>query len=256
MTKAGNRVMLLIPTLNEETAIRKLLNNALNTLALTLPPKYDYNIVVADGGSDDHTETIVESIAMRNDTVKLIHVPHGKGNGVRAAIHWAKGQYDYIFMLDGDGTYSPKNVPALLPFLEEPESHTKWQVQVMGKDSNTRYDIVCGARKARAPGAMSRAHVFGNAILTVFADLLYWPSFTSDLCTGMWGFRASALEELPLVAERFELEADLFSCAAKKGLRIYCGPIAYGARANGDRAKLRMWDGMLIAWHLVKRRFT
>ena len=255
MTKAGNRVMLLIPTLNEETAIRKLLNNALNTLALTLPPKYDYNIVVADGGSDDHTETIVESIAMRNDTVKLIHVPHGKGNGVRAAIHWAKGQYDYIFMLDGDGTYSPANVPAMLPFLIESAQRIPQCKKVMGKRSEIRYDIVCGTRKVRAAGAMSRAHVFGNTMLTVLADLLYWPSWTSDLCTGMWGFRASALEELPLVAERFELEADLFSCAAKKGLRIHCSPIAYGARVNGDRAKLRMWDGVLIAWHLVKRRF-
>ena len=239
MTKAGNRVMLLIPTLNEEAAIRKLLNDALNTFALTLLSQYDYNIVVADGGSTDYTEAIVESIAMRNDTVKLIHVPRGKGNGVRAAIQWAKSQYDYIFMLDGDGTYSPVDIVGLLPFLEGPNC-----------------DVVCGTRKVRALGAMSRAHVFGNTILTILADLLYWPSWTSDLCTGMWGFRASALEELPLVAERFELEADLFSCAAKKGLRIYCGPIAYGARANGDRAKLRMWDGVLIAWHLVKRRFT
>jgi len=90
MTKAGNRVMLLIPTLNEEAAIRKLLNDALNTFALTLLSQYDYNIVVADGGSTDYTEAIVESIAMRNDTVKLIHVPRGKGNGVRAAIQWAK----------------------------------------------------------------------------------------------------------------------------------------------------------------------
>jgi len=257
MTTTGKRVMLLIPTLNEEAAIRKLITDALATLALTLPAQYSYNIVVADGGSTDYTRLIVEAIAARNDTVKLISVPRGKGNGVRAAIHWAKGQYDYIFMLDGDGTYSPANVPAMLPFLQEPELRNQVMRREMGKASNVQYDVVCGTRKFRAPGAMCRAHVFGNIALTVLANLLYWPtSQVGDVCTGMWGFRAEVLERMPLVAERFELEADLFSCAAQQGLRIFCGPIVYGARVDGDRPKLRMWDGVLIAWHLVKRRFT
>jgi len=245
--------MILIPTLNEEAAIRSLLDDAFNVMALSLPLQYDYNIVVADGGSTDHTKPIVKSIAEWNQKVKLIDVPRGKGNGVRAAIHWAKGQYDYIFMLDGDGTYSPGNILGMLPLLESTDPYYRHR---MGKDWKLQYDIVCGTRAFRAPGAMSRAHVFGNACLTVLANLLYWPTRTDDVCTGMWGFRARVLEAMPLVAKRFELEADLFSCAAKSNARIYCYSIRYGTRVNGDRAKLRMWDGVLIAWHLIKRRFT
>ena len=256
MTTTGNRVMLLIPTLNEEAAIRKLVTDALEALALTLLPKHSYRIVVADGGSTDYTKLIVSAIAAHNSNVILIKVPCGKGSGVRAAIKWAENKYDYIFMLDGDGTYSPYNVAAMLPYLETPEERALPVRMTMGKASNVQYDVVCGVRKYREPGAMHWLHVMGNTALTVLADLLYWPSWTGDLCTGMWGFRAEVLAGLPLVAERFELEADLFACAANKGLRIFCSPIAYKARADGDKPKLRTWDGVLIAWHLVKRRFT
>ena len=245
-----DRIMVLIPTLNEAVAIGPLLDELCAVMPCT---QSDYRIVVANGPSTDSTQRIVESRMAKDSHIELLSVPLGKGNGVRAAIRWAKGQYDYIFMLDGDGTYSPGNILGMLPLLESTDPYYRHR---MGKDWKLQYDIVCGTRAFRAPGAMSRAHVFGNACLTVLANLLYWSTRTDDVCTGMWGFRAGVLEAMPLVAKRFELEADLFSCAAKSNARIYCYSIRYGARANGDRAKLRMWDGILIAWHLIKRRFT
>jgi dolichol-phosphate mannosyltransferase len=252
----NGKVLVLIPTLNEAAAIRKVIEDTHYSLHLH---QLDYEIVVADGGSTDGTVQIVRQMNQR-----MLSVPRGKGNGVRCALHLLDLQsnicpglrYDYLFMLDGDGTYPPAHIPFLLQCLLPVEQKNYDYMSALGKQYNTQYDVVCGRRQFREPGAMTRVNLFGNIMLTILANLLYWPAYTGDLCTGLWGFRREALEQLELSASGFELEADLFTNAAKAGLRIGCWPIVYRARADGDKPKLKMRDGARIAWHLVKERFA
>jgi glycosyltransferase involved in cell wall biosynthesis len=251
----NSKVLVLIPTLNEAAAIRKVIEDT--HIALRLH-RIDYEIVVADGGSTDGTVQIVQQMKER-----LLPVPKGKGNGVREALGlldlqsniYPELRYDYLFMLDGDGTYPPTHIPFLLQCLLPTEEKNYDYMSALGKQYNTQYDVVCGRRQFREPGAMTRVNLFGNVMLTVLADLVYWPAYTGDLCTGLWGFRRSAIERLSLSARRFELEADLFANAAKLNMRIGCWPIVYRARIDGDRPKLKVRDGGRIAWHLLRERF-
>ena len=251
-----DRIMVLIPTLNEAVAIGPLLDELCAVMPCT---QSDYRIVVANGPSTDSTQRIVESRMARDSHIELLSVPLGKGNGVRAALDWARGTYDYLFMLDGDGTYCPMCILPMRDYLSPLERRAGpmgTYLCYMGRNIRTQYDVVCGTRNTRAPGAMTRTNLFGNACLTVLANLLYWPSRIDDVCTGFWGFRREALEKMNLRAERFELEADLFANVAELGLKLYCGPISYRARVSGDRPKLKVMDGLRIARHLIKRRFA
>lgn len=248
----SHTLAIVIPALNEAAAIGGLLRE-IGGILPALPQ--DTDVIVADGGSTDGTLPIVRqwsSIAIP------LHVLKGKGNGMRGAFNFViNNRYEYVVMLDGDGTYPPATIFAMLQYLLPPEQRTMSIKQEMGiKNANVQYDVVCGRRQIREPGAMSRLHLWGNIGLTILADLLYWPSFTGDLCTGLWGFRVEALKRLPLRAKGFELEADMFACAAKAGLKMYCGPIVYRARIDGDKPKLRMMDGLRIAKHLIARRFS
>lgn len=247
----NHTLAIVIPTLNEAAAIGGLLRE----ISCILPAlSHGTDVIVADGGSTDGTLSIVRKWS---PMAIPLHVPKGKGNGMRAAFnHVIRNRYEYVMMLDGDGTYPPASIFAMMQYLLPPEQRTMSVKQEMGmKDASVQYDVVCGRRLYREPGAMSWLHLWGNIGLTILADLLYWPTFTGDLCTGLWGFRVEALKRLPLRAKRFELEADLFACAAMADLKIYCGPIAYRARLDGDKPKLRMLDGLRIAKHLIVRRF-
>lgn len=251
----NSKVLVLIPTLNEAVSIRKVIEEVHATMRLH---QIDYELVVADGGSTDGTVQIVKQMNNR-----VLTLPRGKGTQVRQALDLLDLEsninddfrYDYLFMLDGDGTYPPAHIPFLLQCLLPVEQKNYDYMSALGKLYNVQYDVVCGRRQFREPGAMSRINLFGNVALTVLADTVYWPSYTGDLCTGLWGFRYEALKRMRLSAKGFDLEADLFANAALLNMRIGCWPIVYRARADGDRPKLKVRDGGRIAWHLLRERF-
>ena len=85
------------------------------------------------------------------------------------------------------------------------------------------------------------------------ASLLYQQPCT-DLCTGMWGFNATALDTLELDSRHFELEAEMFAESAKKGLRMAEVPITYYPRL-GETKLIPLKAGFTILDKLMRRRF-
>src|SRR5437762_37224 len=105
-----------------------------------------------------------------------------------------------------------------------------------------------------AEGAMTPLNAIGNRILSALARLLFGVSVT-DVCTGMWGFKADALRRIPLEASGFDLEADLFGSACLSQARITELPIDYDARI-GPAKMLPLRSGLQIALRLFVRRLN
>jgi dolichol-phosphate mannosyltransferase len=143
----------------------------------------------------------------------------------------------YLIMLDADGTYPPEHILDIMEALEKGA------------------DVVMGSRflGTIAEGAMTKLNQFGNTVLSDIASLLYQQRCT-DLCTGMWGFNAKALEVLELDSRHFELEAELFAESSKKGLDIVEVPIAYLPR-KGETKLVPLQAGFAILDKLLERRF-
>jgi dolichol-phosphate mannosyltransferase len=172
----------------------------------------------------------------------------GKGNGVRQAFQYllrnqppagsAPPESEFFLMLDADGTYPPEVIPDF--------------VEALAAGS----EIVLGSRFRGkiSDGAMTGLNAIGNRALSALAHVLYGVS-VSDLCTGMWGFTASALRRLELEASGFDLEADLFGSACLSGVRIIEMPIDYAARIGPARL-IPLRTGAQIAWRLVSRRLN
>lgn len=219
-------VTIVVPAKDEEAAIGATLD-ALPVETLRAFG-FEAEVVVLDGNSTDATVEIAHAWG----AIVVRDRGHGKGAAVRDARHALRG--DYTVMMDADGTYAADAIPRVLDPLARGEA-----------------DIVMGHRRKQA-GAMTGVHRFGNAMLSLSARVLYGRR-CPDLCTGLWGFRTEALRALPMQSTGFELEAELFSLAARLRFRIAHTPVDYLPRRG--TTKLTARDGLRIGWCLVRSRF-
>ncbi|MBA7473767.1 Undecaprenyl-phosphate mannosyltransferase [subsurface metagenome] len=100
-----NKIMVLIPTYNEEKSIGQVIRGVRKSL-----PQAD--IVVVDGESSDSTEEIARKLE-----VIILKVPHslGIGGGVETGFSFADlRRYDMVVRVDGDGQHSPNQIPRLM----------------------------------------------------------------------------------------------------------------------------------------------
>lgn len=233
-------VVVLLPALNEERAIGQVLDR-IPTRRLQASG-HQVAVWVVDGQSTDRTMDIARAKGARTFT----QTGKGKGNGMRQALNalLAEGRGGgpsdprMFIMLDADGTYPVEQIPHFVDLLEAGE------------------DVVLGSRLAGSidPGAMSGMNHLGNRLLSTLATILYRVP-VSDVCTGMWAFREEVVRGGGLVAEGFDLEADLFASACERKVRVKELPIPYSRRI-GEPKLIPLRTGFAIAWRLVMRRLA
>ncbi len=219
---SGPKVAVLLPTLNEEENIERVIREIRSVL-----PQAE--IVVVDGLSKDRT---VE-IARKMGATLLFETQKGKAVAVKKAFREVDA--DYLLMIDADLTYPIKDLPLFLEKLKD-------------------YDVVMGSRfkGSMEKGSMSFINGIGNRIICGFASVLYLKP-VSDICTGMWGFRKSAYKSIEITSQTFELECNMFAQAAKKKMSILEVPIDYSRR--GGYSKVQLIDGVKDCILLLKERF-
>jgi len=106
---ARRRVLIVIPTLNEERVISSVLERILDDEGLEDPL-----VVVADGGSADETRAIVRDIAVGDPRVRLIHNPGRlQSAGLNLAAATASSGRAWIARIDAHAEY-PKNYVSTL----------------------------------------------------------------------------------------------------------------------------------------------
>ena len=223
-----DKVAILIPTLNEEMSIGQVIDRM--PVEDLSNKDYEMSIYVIDGNSVDRTQ----QIAVEKGAELILEKRPGKGVAMQTA--FKRIAADYLIMIDGDNTYPPEKIVDFLDLLKN-------------------YDIVLGSRLRGniADGAMPKINVFGNFALTLIARVLYRKKVT-DVCTGFWGFRGEAINSMELVAQGFEIEADMFAECARHDFSIAELPIDYSKRE--DRPKLSsINDGLRIGLFLFKKRY-
>lgn len=219
------KVTVIIPTLNEADGIAEVIRGI--PVDEMKHMGYKTEILVIDGGSTDGTRKIAVKAG-----AEVILEKGGKASAVRRGLKMSSGEY--IFTIDGDGSYPPE---MMIEMLEEIQNGVS-----MVLASRLGGDI--------RPGAMSSFNRFGNKLLTKLANGLYGVK-VSDLCTGMRCFKKDELDGYMPVGKGFEIEASLHNYFVDKGISEV--PIEYRARKGESKLKTR--DGFFIAVRLLKGRF-
>ena len=84
--------------------------------ALQLLPRItdDYEVLVVNDGSIDHTADVLAELSRRYPQVRIIHHTHNRGYGAALRSGFAAARKDWVFYTDGDAQYDPYDLLRLL----------------------------------------------------------------------------------------------------------------------------------------------
>jgi glycosyltransferase involved in cell wall biosynthesis len=210
------QIAVLIPCLNEEAAIAKVVSD----FHASLPGA---TIYVYDNGSLDRTATV----ARQAGAVVRMEPLKGKGNVMRRM--FADVEADVYVLVDGDDTYHAASAPAL--------------VERLLRD---HIDMVNGARQEISVRAYRAGHRFGNRLLTGLVGYFFGERLT-DILSGYRVMSRRFVKSFPALASGFEIETELTVHALQLRLPIAEVPTPYRDRPPASASKLRTFpDGMRI----------
>ncbi|MCB2135908.1 MAG: glycosyltransferase family 2 protein [Rhodobacteraceae bacterium] len=208
----GMSLSIVIPAFNEEGAVRQTIEDVRASMD---PLKIPYEIIVIDDGSEDRTLEIARETGVIVDTNQ---VNTGYGASLKRGIKHA--QYEYVAILDADGTYPARYLPPMLAMC-------RTQDMVVGDR---------GAAMKNVPWIRKPA----KFILNNFASFLAERKL-NDLNSGLRVFRKSELIPfIPLLPQKFSFTTTITLCMACNGKRMIYTPIEYGKRVG--KSKIRPVD--------------
>jgi glycosyltransferase involved in cell wall biosynthesis len=211
------KVVVLIPCLNEELSIAKVIKDFRTEI-----PQAE--IIIFDNGSTDRTVEIASS-----EGATIYHEKRrGKGYVVQAMFQ--KVDADIYVMVDGDDTYPPERVKALIEPIERNQADMVIGSRIMnGENSQFRWINLAGNL------------FFQNLINSIFRSRL------TDILSGYRCMNRQLVERLPLFATGFDIEAELTVKALERGYRLMEVPVSLRPRQSGSFSKIRILsDGFKI----------
>ena len=197
------RWCVLIPCLNEEAAIRQVVESV---LTLNVP------VIVVDDGSDDRTPDIVDALP-----VTLLRHPQrrGKGEALRHGFREALKQgFDAVVTMDGDGQHLASDVPRIVDAAQRYPGHIVIGARLLEREQQPK-----GRRRANAVADWGISWGCGVPV--------------ADTQSGQRWYPSAALELVDLPAENFVFEAAILIAACReRGLGVISVPIA--SRYHGE----------------------
>jgi dolichol-phosphate hexosyltransferase len=220
----GQSITVIIPCLNEEQGIRRVLESM---------PDFVDEVIVVDNNSTDRTHEVATSLGAKVIREKV----RGYGRSYKRGFGNATG--DVIVTLDGDHSYPVDAISYLL------EAFLHLDVDFLNA---SRFPV-------RDRNAMSLKHKIGNLILSLTMSMLYF-RWVRDSQSGMWVFRRSILSEMKLVSDGMAFSEEI-KIEALKSSKVRFGEISILYTSRLGEIKLNPWrDGFQNLWFLVQKRFS
>ncbi len=208
----GLSLSVVIPAYNEEGAVRQIIEDVRREMDPTGVP---YEVIVIDDGSSDRTLEIARETGAIVDNNQ---VNTGYGASLKRGIRHA--QYEYVAIIDADGTYPARYLPDMLLMCRH-------QDMVVGDR---------GAAMKNVPWIRKPAKWVLNSFASFLAERRL-----NDLNSGLRVFRKSELVPfIPLLPQKFSFTTTITLCMSCNGKRMIYTPIEYGKRVG--KSKIRPVD--------------
>jgi len=104
------------PCYNEEANVE---NTTLAALRTCERLGIDYEIIIVDDGSKDHTGQIADRLAAGHPRVRAVHNLPNRGYGGALQRGFREARKEWVFYTDGDGQFDFEEIDKLFPLLDE-----------------------------------------------------------------------------------------------------------------------------------------
>jgi glycosyltransferase involved in cell wall biosynthesis len=220
-------ISIVLPVYNEEGCIEIVYDKLVSTLSEI---ENNTEIIFVNDGSTDNSREVLNSIAKKDDRVKVIHLRRNFGQTAALSAGFDHSSGDVIVSLDSDGQNDPADIPELLSKLED------------------GFDVVNGWRKDRKDPFFMRKlpSYLGNWLIRVLTDV----NLKDFGCT-LKAYRKEVIEELSLYGEMHRMIPVL---ASLMGARITEIPVRHHPRPYG-RSNYNNWRALSVVLDLVTLKF-
>ena len=228
------KLSIIIPVFNEEKNINKVIQNIKKLKLINVKKE----IIIVDDGSWDGTSDILRKYKKDQEIqVHFSRLNFGKGVATRIGLTYAKG--NIILIQDADLEYDVKDYPKLLqPII------------------SNKADVVYGSRFRGTAKNMAFFNFLGNKVLSFLATMLFFRIVT-DEATAYKVFRSNVIKKIKLKCKHFEFCPEVTAKILKnRKIRYVEVPIKYRARKVSEGKKIRLRDGIVAIWSLLKYRFV
>jgi glycosyltransferase involved in cell wall biosynthesis len=206
--KLPGSLSLVLPAHNEEENIRVVVEQALEVL-----PKFtsQFEIIVVNDGSRDHTAEIIDDLAANDSRVRAIHHKRNKGYGGALTTGFQATTCDFVMFMDSDRQFDINDIALLAPFV--------------GK-----YDIVAGVRLERNDPFHRRlfAQVFNLTVRVLFGVHLH------DIDCAFKIFRGDLLRSMELTAPGALINTEIQAKARRQGATVEQVGVHHYPRVAGE----------------------
>jgi glycosyltransferase involved in cell wall biosynthesis len=223
------RIGLVIPALNEEQALPKVLDE--------LPGRWFARIVVVDNGSTDATAEVARAAG-----ADVVTEPRrGYGAACLRGLAALADDVDIVVFMDADGSDVAAEAAELIEPIAQGEA-----------------DLVIGSReRGRAvAGSLRPVQRHGNQLAVTLIRLLYGHRYTD-----LGPFRAigwSSLQRLNMRDTNFGWTVEMQVKALKRGLRVQEVPVSYRVRIGQSKISGTLGGslraGVKILWTIARLR--
>lgn len=228
-------IMAMIPTYNEATNVKQMIEDVLNCGA-------DTEVLIVDDMSPDGTYKIVEEISKTNPKVHLLLRKEKKGRGYAGKDGFKKALEmgaKYIVEMDGDGSHSPKYIPGMREMIND-------------------CDVVVGSRYIKG-GKDEKRSLFRQMVSN---PSRWYLSFIlgvkiKDATSGYRMFKREVLEAFVdnLKANDPFIVSEVLYYIKKNKFTVKEYPIEFLSRMSGE-SKLRPWTMIKYLFKVLKLRIT
>jgi glycosyltransferase involved in cell wall biosynthesis len=233
------KLSVLMPMYNEELSAA---SNILETDGYFRERGMDYEIIVVDDGSRDHT--FEKAAEINNDRIKVYRqeINQGKGEALKEAFRRSGG--DIVMFLDGDLDIHPKQFEVLFEIMK-----------------NTGADVVIGSKRHKQSVLnYPRKRRIMSAVYFFLVKLLFGLPL-KDTQTGIKLFRAEVLKKVfhKVLIKRYAFDLELLVLAHHSGYRIAEAPVVVDFKGKYGNIRVStvfnmVWDTLAVFYrlHIIK----
>ena len=217
-------VSIVMPAFNEERGIA----SSVRTLRATLDAAArDYELLVVDDGSQDHTAEIAA-----REGASVVSLPRNRGYGAALKAGIARAKYDTIVITDADGTYPAEAIPGML-------EHAADYDMVVGSRTGEDVNIPLVRRPAKWVLAKLAGYLAGQRI--------------PDLNSGLRVLKRPMVQRFEhLLPSGFSFTTTITLAALCNDLLVHYHPIDYRVRQGESKIRpTHAFDFLLLILRTV-----